>query len=329
VQGVDQRAGIDGVAVLPIADPSMAGQWSWFINVFLRALALATGNEASCPWIETRSEQGRVIRRIHLGLGQSHIVRNGYSALGSWVHWQNGGFMSAILNAPEAREPFFSIALRHCIRAGEGGTLDDQLSHLMRAFECLCARYGFKQQHLSAELDAGVRDKVTSVLRGAAGNLRELERGVSPMDRPRLARIVQRLLSAAQFDKNFGFAVADLVRHFGLHDIEVLTPYYAARPGPGGCDWLSLLSYYRGAVVHEGFLDVDSPGTQIGEVLGFILHLHDLLVRILLKIVRYEGGYQPRLIRATALQTADWFKPGVQIEHLLLVPTLGIKESDA
>jgi len=80
-----------------------------------------------------------------------------------------------------------------------------------------------------------------------------------------------------------------------------------------------------GAVFHEGFIDLDSPGTAAGELLGFILHLHDLVVRILLKIVGYRGTYQPRLIRATAAETVDWFKPGIQIDHLLKVPTLGIK----
>jgi hypothetical protein len=60
-------------------------------------------------------------------------------------------------------------------------------------------------------------------------------------------------------------------------------------------------------------------------VLGFILHLHDLLVRILLKIIGYTGRYQPRLIRATASENADWFRPGINVDSLLRVPTMGLK----
>jgi hypothetical protein len=63
----------------------------------------------------------------------------------------------------------------------------------------------------------------------------------------------------------------------------------------------------------------------VGDVFGFILHLHDLVVRVLLKIVGYSGTYQPRLIRGTANESADWFKPGVGVDGLLEVPTLGIK----
>ena len=63
----------------------------------------------------------------------------------------------------------------------------------------------------------------------------------------------------------------------------------------------------------------------MGEALGFIQHLHDLLVRILLKIIGYRGMYQPRSIRGNAAQTADWFGPGVNVEAALKVPTMGIK----
>jgi hypothetical protein len=84
------------------------------------------------------------------------------------------------------------------------------------------------------------------------------------------------------------------------------------------------MSYYRGAVLHEGFIDIDSQETPVGEVLGFVLYLHDLLVRVLLKIVGYRGTYQPRLMRGLAAETADWFREGVQAESLLRVPTVGL-----
>ena len=64
----------------------------------------------------------------------------------------------------------------------------------------------------------------------------------------------------------------------------------------------------------------------MGEVLGFVLQLHDLLVRILLKIIGYNGLYQPRLIRATAAETPDWFKPGIAINALMMVETMGLKQ---
>src|SRR5262249_17479578 len=128
-----------------------------------------------------------------------------------------------------------------------------------------------------------------------------------------------------QKDEKFGRAVESLASHFGLRDSEVLRPYYYEHPGPQGRTWVDTLSYYRGAVFHEGFLDLDSPGTPPGEVLGFIRHLHDLLVRILLRAIGYQGTYQPPMIPGTTVERVDWFKRGVQIDGLLRVPTLGIK----
>lgn len=139
-----------------------------------------------------------------------------------------------------------------------------------------------------------------------------------------MSRIAERTRSAHLTDRSFGLAVEGLARHFGLRDSEVLAPYYAGHSKRGGT-WVGALSYYRGAVFHEGFLDIDSLTTTLGEVVGFILHLHDLVVRVLLKIIGYSGKYQPRLIRATAAESADWFQPGIPVDHLLNVHTLDLK----
>ncbi len=323
-------ARLTAIAVVPIIDPTMVDPWGWFLNVFLRLLELATGNEVGCPWFETRDECSELVRRIHIRAGAAQPTGGGYGAVTKAIHWSNGDYLAAALSAAEAREPFFSIALRHCIRAGFPGlTLDDQLAHLVRAMECLCARYGFGKQDLTIGLDSGLRDQIDGVLKNAQSRVQAFANTVPDPGRTSTLRIAERVRSAAQVDKSFGLAVKSLADHFGFLDFEVLRPFYAAHPGPGGRDWVQSLSYYRGGVFHEGFLDIDSPGTPVGDVLGFILHLHDLLVRILLKIIGYRGTYQPRIIRATAAETIDWFRPGVNVDGLLRVPTMGLKDENS
>jgi hypothetical protein len=318
---------LTAVAVLPIMDAAMIDPWGWFLTIFLRLLELATGSEVGVPWIEMRDQNGRLARRLHIAVGHLHHLTDGYGAIPKAFHWSGGEYLTVALSSPQAREPFFSIALRHCIRAGLSGlSLDDQLDHLVRALECLCARYGFSEQDLTDGFDFNLKTTIEAVLADARAEIRKLARAVVELGhRTRILRIADRAQSAAQKDLSFGLAVEGLVRHFGLLDSEVLEPYYARHSGLKGSNWVGALSYYRGAVFHEGFLDIDSPGTPVGEVLGFILHLHDLLVRVLLKIVGYCGTYQPRLIRGTAAESADWFKPGIHVDGLLKVPTLGIK----
>lgn len=318
---------LTAVAVVPLADSTLIDPWGWFLNVFLRLLNLATGGEVGRPWIEVRDESGRLVRRLHFAVGHPQPTVQGYGVIQKAFHWRNGEFLTAALSSPEVKEPFLSIALRHCFRAGLPGlSLEDQLVHLVRALECLCARYGFSRQDLTGGLDPELKNAVGRVLSDASAEIGELASTIADLTRRReVSRIAERARSAAQTDRSFGPAVQSLVRHFGLLDSEILEPYYTAHPGPGDRGWVESLSYYRGAVFHEGFIDLDSPRTPPGEVLGFILHLHDLLVRILLKVIGYRGTYQPRLIRATAAETADWFRPGIRVDGLLRVPTMGLR----
>lgn len=330
--GIKTRSGdarLTAIATVPIIDSTTVDPWGWFLNVFLRLLELATGNEVGCPWFETRDECGKLVRRIHISAGAAQPIGGGYGAITKAIHWSNGEFLTAALSAAETREPFFSIALRHCIRAGLPGlTLDDQLAHVVRAMECLCARYGFGRQDLTNGLDSALKDQINGALKNARSEVQAFANTAPDLQRTSILRIAERVRSAAQVDKSFGLAVKNLAEHFGFLDFEVLRPFYAAHPGPGGRDWVQSLSYYRGAVFHEGFVDIDSPGIPVGEVLGFILHLHDLLVRLLLKIIGYRGLYQPRIVRATAAETIDWFRPGINVDGLLRVPTMGLKNED-
>jgi hypothetical protein len=324
----DRQVALTAVAVATFTNASMIDPWGPFLNTFLWLLYFATGKEIGAPWMELRDESGGLSRRLHLAGGGPKSYLDGYGAIRESDHWWNGEILTAALSSAEALEPFFSIALRHCFRAGRPGvTLDDQVGHLTRALDCLCSRYGFKQEDLTAGLEPGTREKIEDALRTASEEIRSLVGEAAGSGRSsQIPAIAARVLSAGQKDRQFGLAVEKLVEKFGLLDADLLGEYYSANPGPGDRNWISCLSYYRGSVFHEGFIDLDSPGTPIGEVYSFVLHLHDLLVRILLKIVGYNGRYQPRLVRGTASETADWFRPGINMDSLFKIPTMGLRK---
>lgn len=157
VRRVAAEIELAAVAVLPIVDLGMVDPWGWFPTAFLRLLEFATVSEMAVPWIETRDENGRLTRRIHLAIGNENGLAPGYGILPKKLHWLSGEYLTSALLSPPTREAFFSIALRHCIRAGIPGlTLDDQLDHLVRALECLCLRYELSKQDLTNGLDSGL-----------------------------------------------------------------------------------------------------------------------------------------------------------------------------
>lgn len=244
----DDNAGITAVAVIPLTDHSMIDPWGWFLNIFLRLLSFAIGCDVVCRWIETRDSEGRLVQRIHLPIGDERAPARGHAAISKAVHWRDGSFLTAALAAPEVREPFFSIALRHCIRAAQAGmTLDDELSHLMRGFESLCLRFETNKQDLLKSLDSNLKGQITAVLAQAAGQIRSLA-GIPAADRTIVSRLAERTRSAAQADRSFGLSVQMLVEKLGLRDHEVLAPFYQAHPGPGDRDWVQTLAYFRGAL---------------------------------------------------------------------------------
>jgi hypothetical protein len=317
---------LTALAVVPISDTSMADPWGHFINLFLGLLDLAGGKEVTVPWVEVRGVDGSLVRRLHLTYGDAKTTNEGYRVLDGCNAWHLGHLLTCGLNSPDAREPYFPIALKHCHKAGLPGlTLEDELSRIVRALECISKQFGLNKQDLSDGLPTLVKSGIDTALSAVGDEIRRIANTTADPIRTQVLRIAERARSASQIDRSFGLAVVALASRFGLQDAEVLEPYYKYHPGPGGRNWIETLSYYRGAVFHEGYVDFDSNLKSFGEVLGFILHLHDLLTRILLRIVGYGGTYQPRSIRARAASGPDWVRPGINVDALLNIPTLNMK----
>jgi hypothetical protein len=55
----------------------------------------------------------------------------------------------------------------------------------------------------------------------------------------------------------------------------------------------AILSHYRGDVIHHGYLDILEGGHAWHELAAVRAHLNDALARMILKILRSDGGYNP------------------------------------
>lgn len=84
--------------------------------------------------------------------------------------------------------------------------------------------------------------------------------------------------------QNGASALIEHVREIGLKDFEVLSSQNLSDEL-----WKNLWKEYRNQVVHQGYL---SKNHNIQEAMALLYHLHDLLIRCILKTVGYKGQYK-------------------------------------
>jgi hypothetical protein len=171
----------------------------------------------------------------------------------------------------------------------------------------LCAHLGLKEEDLSAILSSADRTKVVHLLQATAEKLRTLARSCpDPKQRAALERIASRTQSASGKERHFGLSVTQLAERLALFDHAAIDAHFHLHPRPDHIQtWAGLLSYYRGAPIHEGAFGVLGGQHDALEVYKVLRHLHDFTIRVMLKTIGYQGFYvspiEPSLPRHT-----DW-----------------------
>jgi hypothetical protein len=288
-------------------------EWSDYTSLFpldvLSMLSLATGTAVGAPWIEFRDEKGALVRRVHICFGagryepghaalQLHLVRNA-----------PGHLIGKVLAAADSGQKYLRVAINHAISAARRGTLEGRFISLCRGLETLCRLHGFINQNLTARLDSTQQAAVKTILKEAEAKIRALRRSeTDPGRRAALDTIASRSLGAAQTEKSFGLAVADLAQHFGFHDAQVVDAHLKAHPHPTGKTWPGILTHYRAAATHDAYFEF-VQGEDLYTILRVMNHLHDLLLRVLLKTVGYDGRYQSPIPPVMQRDTVDWVTP--------------------
>ena len=78
-----------------------------------------------------------------------------------------------------------------------------------------------------------------------------------------------------------------------------------------GKNWNSVLSDYRGLAVHSGYFDFPSGKYDVKDVTRITLHLYDILVRIIFKMLEYDLTYQPIILGTGNTHLVDWVTPDI------------------
>jgi hypothetical protein len=278
----------------------------------LPALGFAAGSEVSSPWIEVRDEDGHLIRRIFASTASPGFAK-GTALLTSLSNGPDSGigaFLTSYLSLPKEKRHQLKIVMDHA-RLGtvHQPRVQDALDHLVRALECLCKEHGVSRQDLLKSLGGTVRNSVDKLLRATNAELKLLQKDCSAAQRWSEARYIEtirnRVLNAGAKEAKFGLAVAELLKKFRLPDADLIDKFYQRNPRKDGKDWPSVLTDYRGATIHEGAMDF-ARKHDIADVFRISRHLQDLLARLTLKEMGYQGSYQPAVSSYRQPSSLDW-----------------------
>jgi len=292
----------------------------WFPYGFVRVLGFATGTEVGIPWVEFRDESGALTSRIHEPHGATSF-EDGHRVIHEGTHRGTGELLTRYLSS-EHPGKLLDVAMIHAMHGWRfaGLTLEDMFLYVVRGLDSLCEYFGLNKQDLHKRLKPENRDLVRGILQKAAQEIGSLAKPPrTPEDEQEngaLRKIAERANSTPWgATRDFGLSVVDLLRRFGLNDATVLDAHYRMKTG-GARTWSSDLSRFRGAPIHEGCFDIDGGWFDIDRVINVTRHLHDVLVRVILKVLQYEGRYQPTVTPANAPSSVDWVKADTPARRL-------------
>lgn len=297
------------VGAIPLTIVNAYELKSWFPFDFLPILSFALGVEVCAPWVELRDEQGELVARLHSKLGLPSFAV-GEAPLHEAYHRGIGNLLTVSQKSKHFGTEYTRVALRNAL----GGALyisyiDDQLAHLFRAFDALCEAFKLKSSYkLESLLGSSLSKFVDKTIRTAVSQLHsQAKKKLNPSEEKWLGRIARQVEAAKSIKKSYGNSVVTLLKKFELADVEIVdTHLRTSHTGRRQKSFAQYISHYRGVTMHRSYFEFSEGRHKPHELLRLKHHLHDLLSRVLLKMLRYEGTYQPTVIRRLVEKPLDW-----------------------
>jgi len=289
----------------------------WFPFDFLTLLELTTGTEVGAPWIEFRDTGGNLVRRIHIKLGHP-VFSKGRAPIREEIHHGTGYLLTKAQSSPEYGKSYLRVAIKNLVRGGLCSlTIDERFRCLFLSLDNLCQEHKVKK---TLSLSEERKCMVKSILKEARKAINKItkqaqDEGDSPETKI-LKRISQKISEAETIESNFGENVIALIGKFGFPDPDIVSKHYDIFPRSDKRKWSGVIPYYRGVVMHKSYFDFLSGKHDIEDLWRIMNHLHDILVRIILKTLDYDGQYQPTVINMTDSKPVDWVKPDFSARRL-------------
>jgi hypothetical protein len=291
----------------------------WIPLHHLGVLGLVTGSEVGAPWIELRDDQGQLVRRFYI-MPLAPIYVPGYAALEDTLGRGRAGLLLTAAShrkaAQELNESYLRVAMKLIVRAKlTSATLEEGLVNVSRAVDSLCGNYGLmKGPDVKSILDDSQNEIITRVLKGAASSIRKIATSSAEAGDEEQADVLERIANnvsdARRLRTGYGKAVVALLKKFDLPDERIVSPYIEASTRyEKEKSFADVVSGYRGRAIHVNYLGVtrDKPDKAHNAIV-LVDHLHDILLRIVFKIIGYSGTYNPTVLQHFEMKPINWVR---------------------
>jgi len=297
----------------------------WFPHNYTNLISLASGSEVYAPWVEYRDRNGGLISRKHLSAVKESYEK-GYAVIDETIHHGLGELVSVASKSKHFDEDYFQVLVGHLIEVNSHGRhVENHMTILGRSFEMLSEKLGVGRQDLKSYLPKTYNQDVNTILSKARKQVtyllkRAKKEGLIDASAA-LQRIESKISNANNMDGDFGMKVMDVLSRYKMPDLVIMEKSYSQRTQSKGKSWIQTLSQLRNAPLHEGFFHIQDGTFDFYEILRIENHLHDALIRIVLKILEYQGKYQPRVIEYLVDEkTVDW------VNEMITAKELGYKD---
>jgi hypothetical protein len=188
---------------------------------------------------------------------------------------------------------------------------ENVMTIISRTIEGLSEELGFGRQNLITYMPETYQHNVKAILSEAKNKLEKLSRQAKKDNlieaSASLHKIGSKVENASNTDGDFGIKVMDLLKWYKMPDAIIMEKHYSGFSDNERKSWTGFLSQLRNAPIHKGYFEIENGTYASSEIINTQDHLQDILVRIALKTLGYEGQYQPRVIDyLTDGKTVQW-----------------------
>ena len=278
----------------------------WFPHDYAKLLTVMTGSEVQASWLEYRDIKGKLVSREHF---PSHDVcyTSGYAVVKDNI----GKIISLASNFDEFNDTYFSVFTNQLSHLTTTSHFENRMMILTRTYEGLFEylNKGEKlgQKNLLSKFPNQLKVDVNQILHGAQKSIYKLSRkarkeGSSEEVIYSLERIANRI-NANNKDDDFGMKVIKILDWYGFPDSKIMSKYYQEKKNKS---WSGYLSQIRNNPIHDGYFSLQDGKHNSDEIINIQDHLHDILVRIFLVILKYDGHYRSKVKDQHEVDKVNW-----------------------
>lgn len=278
----------------------------WFPHDYAKLLTVATGSEVQAAWLEYRDAKGKLVSREHFP-SLNVCYTKGYGVTKDNI----GKLISLASNFVEFNNTYFGVFTNQLTHLITTYHFENRMMILTRAFEGLYEYLNKEEtlhsKNLMTKLPDSIKNEVNQIIHDTQKNIRKLSRrarseGVSEEICYSLERIANRI-NANNKDDDFGTKVIKILDWYELPDSKIMSKYYHEKKNKS---WAGYLSQIRNNPIHDGYFSLQDGKHNSDEIINFQDHLHDILIRIFLKILDYNEDYNPKVKDRYVAQKANW-----------------------